>query len=157
MAKKSSRRLSDERRRHARERAREATEALLTSEGWQRLVRARSVFHSYSLQNTLLLAHQCAERGTTPTRVAGFRAWLRLGRYVRKGQTALWAMAPLPIKQRDGEAEEPGQGRLFFRSVPVFGRTRRAVATRASTRTSAQSTPPHLERRKPVIDMSLWC
>ena len=131
MAKRSSSRLSEkqraERRRRARERAREATEALLTSEGWQRWVRARSVFHSYSLQNTLLLAHQCAARGITPTRVAGFRAWLRLGRCVRKGETALWVMAPLPIKQRDGEAEEPREERLFFRRVPVFELTQTDV------------------------------
>ena len=76
MAKKSSRRVSEqkrtERRRRDRECAREATEALLTSDGWRRWVRARAVFHSYSLQNTLLLAYQCAARGITPTRVGGF-------------------------------------------------------------------------------------
>ena len=124
MATKSSRRTPEqgraERRRRDRERAREATEALLTSEGWRRWVRARAIFHCYSLQNTLLLAHQCAERGITPRRVAGFRTWQKLGRCVRKGEAALWVMAPLPIKRRDGEAEEPGEERLFFRSVPVF-------------------------------------
>ena len=50
MAKKSSRRLSEqqraERRERDRERARQATEALLTSEGWERWVRARAVFHT---------------------------------------------------------------------------------------------------------------
>ena len=53
MAKKSSRRSSEqkraERRERDRERARQATEALLTSEGWQRWLRARAVFHSYCL------------------------------------------------------------------------------------------------------------
>lgn len=124
MAKKSSRRASEqkraERRERDRERARQATEALLTSQGWQRWLRARAVFHSYSLQNTLLLAHQCAARGITPTRVGGFRAWLKLGRCVRKGEVALWVMAPMPIKQRDRDAEKPDKERLFFRSVPVF-------------------------------------
>jgi len=125
MATKSSRRASEhkraERRQRDRERAQQATEALLTSEGWQRWLRARAVFHSYSLQNTLLLAHQCAERGITPTRVGGFRAWLKLGRCVRKGEVALWVMAPMAIKQRDAEREEAGEEkRVFFRSVPVF-------------------------------------
>lgn len=125
MAKKSSRHASEQkragRRRRDRERAREATEALLTTEGWQRWLRARAVFHSYSLQNTLLLAHQCAERGITPRRVGGFRAWLKLGRCVRKGESALWVMAPMAIKRREGEAEEPDdEKRVFFRSVPVF-------------------------------------
>lgn len=53
MAKKSSGRSSEqkraERRERDRERAHQATEALLTSEGWQRWLRARAVFHSYSL------------------------------------------------------------------------------------------------------------
>jgi antirestriction protein ArdC len=125
MATKSSRRASEhkraERRQRDRDRARQATEALLTSEGWQRWLRARAVFHSYSLQNTLLLAHQCAERGITPTRVGGFRAWLKLGRCVRKGESALWVMAPMAIKRRNEEAEEPDEERrVFFRSVPVF-------------------------------------
>ena len=86
MAKRSSRRLSDpqraERRERDRERARQATEALLTSEGWERWVRARAVFHTYSLQNTLLLAFQCAERGITPTRVGGFRTWQQRMRHL---------------------------------------------------------------------------
>ncbi len=124
MAKKPSRPMSEhkraERRRRDRERARQATEALLTSDGWQRWVRARAVFDSYSLQNTLLLAYQCAARGITPTRVGGFRAWLKLGRCVRKGEAALWVMAPMPIKPRDPNPEEPGEQRLLFRSVPVF-------------------------------------
>lgn len=83
-------------------------------------MRARAVFHSYSLQNTLLLAYQCAARGITPTRIGGFRAWLKLGRCVRKGEVALWVMVPMPIKQRDRDPEEPGEERLLFRSVPVF-------------------------------------
>ena len=39
----------DERRRRDRERLAEATRALLSSEGWRAWLRARAVFHSYSL------------------------------------------------------------------------------------------------------------
>jgi antirestriction protein ArdC len=109
-----------ERRAQDRERLRDATEALLSSAGWQRWVRARATFHSYSMSNTLLLAHQCAARGITPTRVAGFRAWLALNRCVRRGESALWVIAPLPVKQRDEHGEDTGEKRIFFRSVPVF-------------------------------------
>lgn len=53
MAKKSSRRLSEaeraERRQRDRERLQRAAQELLTSEGWQRWVRLRALFHSYSL------------------------------------------------------------------------------------------------------------
>jgi len=60
---KTKRRLSDaeraERRRADRERLQAATEELLSSQGWQRWVRARALFHSYSLTNSLLLAVGC--------------------------------------------------------------------------------------------------
>lgn len=57
---KSNRRSSDaeraERRREDRERLRVATEALFSSERWQRWVRARAVFRCYAVHNSLLLA-----------------------------------------------------------------------------------------------------
>jgi hypothetical protein len=121
---KSKRRLSDaeraERRREDRERLQFATEALLSSEGWQRWVRARAVFRCYSLQNSLLLAYQCHARGITPRRVAGFGAWLKLGRVVRKGERALRILAPVPVKERDEHDELTGTTRVFFRTAFVF-------------------------------------
>jgi hypothetical protein len=72
----TKRRLSEderaERRARDRERLQHAAEQLLTSDGWQRWVRARALFHNYSLHNCLLLAAQCHERGIEATRVAGF-------------------------------------------------------------------------------------
>lgn len=121
---KSNRGLSDaeraERRREDRERLHAATEALLSSDGWQRWVRARAVFHSYSLHNSLLLAHQCHARGIQPRRVAGFRTWLRLGRAVRKGEHALRIFAPVAVKDRDEHGEATGERRVFFRTASVF-------------------------------------
>ena len=56
MAKKSSRRLSEadraERRRQDRERLQRAAQELLTSEGWQRWVRVRAMFHSYPTRSS---------------------------------------------------------------------------------------------------------
>lgn len=121
---KSNRRLSEaeraERRREDRERLQVASEALLSLEGWQRWVRARAVFHCYSLQNSLLLAYQCHARGIEPRRVAGFRAWLKLGRVVRKGERALKILAPVPVKERDEHDEDTGKTRVFFRTAFVF-------------------------------------
>ena len=51
--------------------------------------------------------------------MAGFRAWLRLGRVVRKGQTGLRIWAPMRIKARDEDGEE-GERKLRFRSATVF-------------------------------------
>jgi len=98
MARKSSRRVSEEERAERRcadrERLRTAAQELLSSEGWARWVRVRSMFRAYSAGNCMLLAYQCRERGIEPHRVAGFRTWLKLGRCVRKGERALRILPP---------------------------------------------------------------
>lgn len=87
------RRLSEaerEQRRSAeRERVKEAAEQLLTSEGWQRWVRARSMFRRYSAHNCMLIALEFHLRGIGPEPVAGFQSWLKLGRCVRKGERGI--------------------------------------------------------------------
>jgi len=124
MAIKASRRLSEEeraeRRRADLERLQAATRELLSSEGWQRWVRARAVFHSYSLRNSILLAHQCHARCIQARRVAGFRAWLKLGRAVRKGEKGLMIFAPIKVKDLDDGGEDAANARVFFRSAFVF-------------------------------------
>jgi hypothetical protein len=56
-----------------------------------------------------------------PTRIAGFRTWLKLGRVVRKGETALRILAPVPLKQRDEQTgEETEEQRILFRTAFVF-------------------------------------
>ncbi len=113
MPNKSSRRLTEteraERRRQDRERLQQAARELLSSDGWARWVRARAMFHSYSAGNCMLLAAQCHERGMVPTRIAGFRTWLKLGRVVQKGETALKILAPMPVKQRDQETGDENE------------------------------------------------
>ena len=103
-----------DRRTAERERITQACEALLTSEGWRRWVRARSVFRSYSINNQILIAFQAPEA----TRVAGFQAWRKLGRQVRAGERSIRIIAPITIHKQD-EAGEDGVI-LRFRSVPVF-------------------------------------
>jgi N-terminal domain of anti-restriction factor ArdC len=96
---------------------------LLTSAGWKRWLRTRAVLRGYSLHNTLLIAHQCAGRGIEPTYVAGFRAWLKLGRCVRKGERGIAIWAPIRVKPRaqDRECDErEAERRLRFRLAYVF-------------------------------------
>jgi antirestriction protein ArdC len=124
MAQKSSRRPSEqeraERRRRDRERLQRAAQELLSSEGWARWVRVRAMFHSYSAGTCMLIAWQCHERGIVPERVAGFRAWLKLGRAVRKNEKALRILAPVTVKERDERGEETGERRVFFKTAFVF-------------------------------------
>jgi hypothetical protein len=55
-----------------------------------------------------------------PTHVAGFKAWLKLGRAVQAGQRGLPILAPVTVKQRDADGDETGERRVFFRSVHVW-------------------------------------
>jgi hypothetical protein len=68
----------------------------------------------------MLLALQCHQRGIEPQHVAGFRAWLNLGRCVRRGETALRILAPVTVKQRDQPGEKRDERRVFFKTAFVF-------------------------------------
>jgi N-terminal domain of anti-restriction factor ArdC len=108
------------RRQQDRERLEQALSELLTSDGWKRWLKARAVLHGYSAHNTLLIAQQAHARGIEPTYVAGFKAWLRLGRCVRKGERGLRIWAPMRIKQRDERGEQTDERALRFRLASVF-------------------------------------
>jgi len=118
--------LSDEeraeRRRADREYAREAVEQLRSSEGWRRWLRTRRHFHAYSFGNQLLIAMA----RPTATRVAGFRAWLKLGYAVQRGERAIkvWAPCPPGSKQLERWQQDGGdpdqRPRTYFRLAPVF-------------------------------------
>ena len=80
-AQRAERRVAD------RERMQQAARRLLDSEGWQRWVRIRATngLARYSFHNQLLIALQRPDA----TYVAGFQAFLELGRCVRKGEKAI--------------------------------------------------------------------
>ncbi len=97
----------EQRRNAERERVKQAAEQLLTSDGWQRWVRARSMFRRYSANNTMLLALEFALRGIDPEPVAGFRTWLKLGRCVRKGERGIRIAARVNPRKAEPGAERP--------------------------------------------------
>src|SRR5262249_31476315 len=113
------------RRRADRERLEQAARALLSTEGWQRWVRVRSSngLARYSFHNQLLIALQCPEASY----VAGFRAFLKLNRCVRRGEGAIRILAPMSVRGRDAQQRETDtvtdaeeSRRIFFRTVAVF-------------------------------------
>ena len=77
-------------------------------------LRCTSRFHRYSFRNLLLIASQ----RPGATHVAGFRAWKKLGRHVKKGERGILIIAPAPIKRRDAEDDESIEMR--FRAAYVF-------------------------------------
>ena len=90
---------------------------LTSSDSWRAWLKAQARFHRYSFANTVLILCQ----RSTASRVAGFHTWRRLGRVVRRGESALWILAP--VTRRVASDDDPEQSTRFvaaFRPVPVF-------------------------------------
>jgi hypothetical protein len=93
----------------------QATDAARVTEEMTRYLEACSKFHHYSLQNIwlILMANPHA------TRVAGFRKWQSLNRYVRKGEHGIPILAPIVVIQ---DKDKPDEGKVVvgFKVVYVF-------------------------------------
>lgn len=78
-----------------------------------------SRFHRYSWGNILLISSQRPDA----THVAGFQAWLKMRRYVRKGEKGIVILAPMIGRKHpaDDELAEDEGSRLYgFRAAHVF-------------------------------------
>jgi hypothetical protein len=52
--------------------------------------------------------------------VAGFHTWRRLGRFVRRGEQAIWILAPLTRRVADEDSDKRMRTVVGFRPVAVF-------------------------------------
>lgn len=76
-----------------------------------------SRFHNYSLNNIMLIATQ----RPVATRVAGFHAWRKLGRYVMKGEKGIAIVAPMISKKDCIDQSDDSTHDVFgFKVVYVF-------------------------------------
>jgi antirestriction protein ArdC len=94
----------------------EGIETLTTSVAWRAHLEAQGRFHRYSFSNALLICRQDPDA----SRVAGFATWKSFGRAVRKGERAIWILAPMTgrrMRTAEGEERRPILG---FRPVAVF-------------------------------------
>jgi len=103
-------------------------ESMSNHEGWQKFLDTTAKFHRYSLNNALLIHWQRPDA----TMVAGFNDWKnKFGRSVKKGEKAIWILAPMlktvVDKSEDGAGDDssdtpkPGRKQLVgFRTVAVF-------------------------------------
>jgi N-terminal domain of anti-restriction factor ArdC len=76
-------------------------------------------FHRYSLRNVMLIASQ----NPTATHVAGFHAWHKLGRFVKKGEKGILILAPIvrPKSQTVEQTEtDESSTPVGFRAAYVF-------------------------------------
>jgi DNA primase len=74
----------------------EQVTALAAGPAWRRWLDVAARFHTYSVNNTLLLLAQKPDA----TRVAGYTTWQQLGRQVTKGEKGLVILAPV-IRRAD--------------------------------------------------------
>jgi antirestriction protein ArdC len=84
------------------------------SETLTKFLAAMARFHRYSFGNVLLLSMQRPDA----TQVAGFNAWRKLGRHVKRGEKGLAIIAPI-VYRKDDEAEE-GRAVRGFKVAHVF-------------------------------------
>lgn len=97
----------------------EGIQNIRSSAEYQEFLDYASRFHGYSLSNTMLIMMQCENA----SQVAGFAAWKKMGRYVKKGEKAIKIFAPLHHKviEEDANGNEVEYTRLHgFRLVNVF-------------------------------------
>jgi antirestriction protein ArdC len=89
------------------------------SEKLREYLGAMARFHRYSLRNLALILAQRPDA----TRVAGFKTWKKLGRFVKQGARGIMILAPVvQSKKKEDSSEEEAQNEVAvtFRTVFVF-------------------------------------
>lgn len=93
-------------------------EHLKTTEGWRMFLTMATRFHTYSLNNQMLILAQMPNA----TRVAGYRAWQELGQQVKKGEKSIrifgFAKRTEDVVKADGTTVK--EDRIYFPLVSVF-------------------------------------
>jgi hypothetical protein len=97
-------------------------DALVNSDKWAAWLKLQSKLHKYSFGNVLLIMAQCPEAST----VMGYGSkdkstgWLSVGRCVRKGEHALWILAPILVNEKKDGKETGDKILIGYRDVSVF-------------------------------------
>src|ERR1035438_5953481 len=64
-----------------------------------KIMAAYTAFHNYSIGNALLALSQCIQRKLTPGPINTYKGWQELGRYVKKGESALTLCMPISARK----------------------------------------------------------
>ena len=104
------------------QRLQEGVQEVFTSGKYEEYLQVMGKFHRYSFNNSLLICMQCP----TATLVAGYKDWQKkFKRQVRKGETAIKILAPMPYKYKKQVETEDGTEEqeisfVRYRAVNVF-------------------------------------
>lgn len=101
----------------------EGVKGIYEGEGYKAFLDVMSKFHTYSVNNCILIAMQKPEA----TQVAGFKSWQKnFKRSVKKGEKAIKILAPIPhkftkeIENKDGEKVQKEIQYMTFKAISVF-------------------------------------
>lgn len=101
----------------------EGVKGIYEGDGYKAFLDVMSKFHTYSVNNCILIAMQKPEA----TQVAGFKSWQKnFKRSVKKGEKAIKILAPIPhkftkeIENEDGEKVQKEIQYMTFRAISVF-------------------------------------
>ncbi|MDJ0318392.1 ArdC-like ssDNA-binding domain-containing protein [Arthrobacter antibioticus] len=95
---------------------------------WQKLLDNSATLWRYSGGNAAMLMAQMQERGKEPpTLVAGYKEWQRHGRYVLKGEHALWVIAPMTARADSNEEGEVAMKQTFNAPDDLAGHSRTRI------------------------------
>jgi uncharacterized membrane protein (UPF0127 family)/antirestriction protein ArdC len=98
-------------------RLKEGVNDIQESANFKQFLLTMSKFHDYSIGNLILITIQKPEA----TRVAGFRTWKDLGRWVKKGEKGIAILAPcFPPKEKKPETEEGEEEEAEIEVSPVY-------------------------------------
>ncbi len=94
------------------------TDSARQSQLFRDYLRTSAAFWDYSWHNQMLIWRQKPDARF----VGGFHTWLKLGRYVRKGEKGIAILAPMFFKDKRQTAEgaEAERQRIRFKVVHVF-------------------------------------
>lgn len=103
----------DEKMKEITERLEQGVQEIFTSERYTEYLKTMSQFHSYSFNNTLLIAMQKPDA----TLVAGYQAWQKkFNRHVKRGEKGIQIISPAPIREKEvQEKVDEKTGELVLR------------------------------------------
>ena len=99
----------------------DSLETINTNEDWLKYLRFQSLFYNYSYGNTILIYSQNPEASY----VKGYKAWNKLGRYVKKGSKGLAILAPCFRKIE--EFKEP-ENKAIYQDEEAQKETKRVIS-----------------------------
>ncbi|MDD5038276.1 MAG: ArdC-like ssDNA-binding domain-containing protein [Dehalococcoidales bacterium] len=98
-------------------RLKEGVSDIQESDNFKQFLLTMSKFHDYSIGNLILITIQKPEA----TRVAGFKTWRDLGRWVKKGEKGIAILAPcFPPKEKKTETEKAEEEEAEIEVSPVY-------------------------------------